>query len=351
MLSVDENVSKLFTEGGDDRLHLSEAGINKYYCAPRPLERNVIKRSSCTCSAPTRAGFEAAKKVFESLGSGAISFDDAMRDVEKRLSKVLKLNESYEIVFHPSGSDAELIPLAVAMHRAERLKCDTVISVVVAAGEVGTGTAPAAGGRHFSKFAPDGTIVESGALVDAAFKKTQVVELKPRLADGSRNDDYDSLVRNAVEQAHSENASPFIVLHAVDGSKTGLRLPSKELIMDLQAKYGERILLCLDACQGRSEPTELKWFLERGGCGLVTASKFYSAPGFCGAVVLPKEAASDLECMKSFPAGFKYYLSRFDIPTTMPVVRNQLGDWQNMGLLMRWVAGKYIWNCATLSVV
>eukprot|EP00171_Calliarthron_tuberculosum_P014731 IDg14731t1 len=47
--TLDERVSKLLIDGGDDRLHLDVHGVNKYYCAPCPPASTVVTRGSCTC--------------------------------------------------------------------------------------------------------------------------------------------------------------------------------------------------------------------------------------------------------------------------------------------------------------
>ena len=337
--ALDQCVSRHLTEGGDDRLHLNESGVNKYFCPPRPLDSDVVVRGSCTCSSPTRCGFEAARQTLRSIWVGDLSFDAAMQDMARRLSRVMQIEVPHEVIMHPSGSDAELIPLAVAQVRSERLGCAAIVNIVVAAGEVGSGTAAASGGKHFSKYAPDGTHVVNGAFATGFASTTEVIELKPRLASGSRNDDYDELVREACRKAHAKFGDPFFILHAVDGSKTGLRLPSKELIKDLIAIHGPRLLLCMDACQNRSEPEEVNWFLRRGACVLVTASKFYQAPGFCGAVLIPKDAAAELEEWKNLPTGLANYLSKYDVPVAMRNMRRQLSRVKNMGLLLRWSAG------------
>lgn len=331
-------VSKYLIQGGDDRLHLDDSGVNKYYCAPRPLSSSVVIRGSCTCSAPTREGFAAAQKTLQALNHN--SFDDSMRDVRRRLSNLLRIDVAHDIVLHPSGSDAELIPLIVASARAQRLGCPVVVNIVVAAGEVGSGTAPASGGRHFSAVAPSGGAVENGGILDGFPTSTEVVQLKPRTRCGAFNEKFDVLVRQACDDAVTRLGDPFIVLHAVDGSKTGLRVPSKSLIEELCKRFDSRILVVLDACQGRSEPAELNWYVQRGAVALITASKFYGAPGFCGAVVLPKAASADLDRCKKLPSGLKEYLTAYEVPETMPELRKHLGyHWENRGLLLRWACG------------
>lgn len=336
--ALDECVSRHLVEGGDDRLHLSAEGVNKYYCPPRPLPGDVVVRGSCTCSSPTPDGFEAARLLLRDLWSGRASFAGSMDDIRKRLSSALNLSVPHEVVLHPSGSDAELIPLAMAAVRAKELGCTGIVNIVAAAGEVGSGTAPAAGGRHFSEFTPCGGLVNNGEVVADYPTSTTVVELKPRNEAGQCIDNYDELVMNVIRKQESEG-TPYFIVHAVDGSKTGLRLPSQELLERLIVQLGDRLLVVLDACQCRSEAEELNWFLERGGVLLVTASKFFSAPGFCGAVVVPQKALRVLDEYAA-PAGLNDYLTKYEVPASIRGLHRSLpAGPKNVGLLLRWAHG------------
>lgn len=338
--ALDECVSRHLTEGGDDRLHLDDAGVNKYYCPPRPLPNDVVIRGSCTCSAPTRDGYEAARRVLRGLWSGRVKFGDSMADMRVRLSKALRLSVPHEVVMHPSGSDAELIPLAVAAARAENLGCSGIVNIVAAAGEVGSGTAPAAGGRHFSEFTPCGTLVGNGDVVADFPTSTTVVEIKPRDRSGELIRTYDDLVMDAVTRESAAQEKPFFVVHAVDGSKTGLRLPTQNLLTRLMEELGDRLLIVMDACQCRSEPEEINWFLTRGAVILVTASKFFSAPGFCGAVLVPGDACKLLDEWPTPPVGLSDYLTRHEVPSTLRSLHRSLpAGPKNIGLLLRWACG------------
>lgn len=338
--ALDACVSRHLTEGGDDRLHLNDDGVNRYHCPPRPVPASVVVRGSCTCSSPTPDGFDAARATLRTLWSGQRGFADLMQDTARRLSRALALQTPHEVILHPSGSDAELIPLAVAAASAEEMGCAAIVNIVAAAGEVGSGTAAASGGRHFSEFVPTGRSVANNAVVDGFPVATTVVEIKPRDPAGARIDTYDDLVRSACMKALQEIGDPFIVLHAVDGSKTGMRIPSKGLLLEMQAKLGRRMLIVMDACQCRSSTEEIDWFLQSGAVVLITASKFYSAPGFCGAVLVPKHAAAILNEWDRMPSGMSDYLTRYEVPMSMYAMRRRMHQGSmNVGLLLRWSAG------------
>ena len=76
-------------------------------------------------------------------------FDASMQGVIQRLKTVLGFTKgaSHELVMFPSGSDAEFLPLAVALARSHTLSLQRstgaaakVFNFVLAAGEVGSGT-------------------------------------------------------------------------------------------------------------------------------------------------------------------------------------------------------------------
>jgi len=340
-VTLTECLAKHLTEGGDDRLHLSaKTLVNKYFCPPRCVPDEVIQRSSCTCSPPSRNGFPAASNLLQQIWQGSITFDEACEDIRTRMKRALRLQIPYEIVLHPSGSDAEILPLAVAIHRARQLGCSGVVNIVVAAGEVGSGTAPAAGGRHFNKYTPNGRLVTTGTLLTGFPAQTTVIEIKPRKENGSLVTDHDDELLHVVENAQRQQPCPFFVVHAVDGSKTGLRLPSQTIIDNLRQKLKARLLIVLDACQGRSDAQELEWYLARDALILVTASKFFGAPGFCGAVLVPNESVNVLANQKVEISGLGDYITQFEVPRSLKALRDGLPEGpENIGLLLRWACG------------
>lgn len=102
-------------------------------------------------------------------------------DIRRRLHSALHTSPaSTSIVLFPSGSDAELIPSLIALVRSSVLRSrqqdtdsvnDTtpkVYSFVTGAGEVGSGTAKASGGRHFSDTpnAPSDVTVADGKSLE-----------------------------------------------------------------------------------------------------------------------------------------------------------------------------------------
>ncbi|CAM9962835.1 unnamed protein product, partial [Discosporangium mesarthrocarpum] len=61
-----------------------------------------------------------------------------------------------------------------------------VTSIISAAGEVGSGTAGAAGGKHFSKITPSGLMGHPEQRLEGVEEgEVEVVEIKPRSKEGA----------------------------------------------------------------------------------------------------------------------------------------------------------------------
>ncbi|KAK4446252.1 pyridoxal phosphate-dependent transferase, major region, subdomain 1 [Podospora aff. communis PSN243] len=348
--ALQEATSRHLTEGGDERLHLTPSG-NKYFCPPHPVP-NAIIRGTCTCSPPSRNAFNAACARLNDIWNGVESLDDAFDDTRRRISAVLALRTRHHIILHPSGTDAEYTPLLIATLTAASLGCTGVVNVVTGLGEVGSNTPNAAAGTHFSEYVPLGsnsnlhlptptpsTLVRSDSSLPDG---TTVLSLSARSPDGSLLPDFDTTVLNSIPPSDPTSKSdPFYIIHAVDGSKLGSRITTRHLVTTLQSRLGARSLTVLDACQGRTESEELDWYLSRGAVVLMTASKFYSAPGFCGMAIVPDSVAGVLKKEGiQIGEGLGGYLGQMQVPKALPGLRGALpGKPVNVGLLLRWACG------------
>jgi hypothetical protein len=138
-------------------------------------------------------------------------------------------------------------------------------------------------------------------------------------------DEVAAAAERAIEAAAQRG---HVVLHAIDGSKTGLAAPGL-LALDLLAhRFGARLDIVVDACQLRIEPALVRRYLERGWPVLVTGSKFFGAPGFCGAVLFPRHRLRRIAGGGRLPDGLGAYasLSGGSVSRRCP------------GLLLRWAA-------------
>jgi hypothetical protein len=332
------------TSGGDDRSLILEAGTNKYHIKPQPIEPNEIFRGSCTGNPPTERGYNAAKELFENslAGLDGAELDLAVRDIfaeqRARLASLLKLPKGAEVILVPSGSDAEYVALAIAKALAPNKK---IVNGITQLQEIGAGSAPASVGKFFSTHAPLlGEIRKDLEYLDG-FDGIDGVTISARKKDGSAVNASQEM-KSFVGTALAHNAYP--VVHGVFGGKTGLRDDE----MPTSLEQGEKSLGVVDACQARFSLEELNHWLEQDCLVLFTASKFYQAPPFCGAVIVPPVIAGKLrdapvpQPAEMFgSAGLGAFLTDKELSRSLknwkPLLRKD--DTSNVGLALRWEAG------------
>ncbi len=320
----------LLVAGGDDRLTLdAETGLNRYLCAPYPMA-GVIGFSSCTASAISPKAFAAAEDVRQDLLVAACEADEeavlarASDQIVAELLVHLGVEDIAEAVLAASGTDATL--LLTGLLAAERPR-ETITTVLMSPSETGSGVPEAVQGRHFAPCTASGQAVEKGETVEGFPPGLSLVTVALRDADGLPRE-VDAVAEAAERAIAAAAQRGHVVLHAIDGSKTGLAAPGL-LALDLLAdRFGARLDIVVDACQLRIEPALVRRYLERGWPVLVTGSKFFGAPGFCGAVLFPRQRLRKIAGGGRLPDGLGAYasLSGGSVSRRCP------------GLLLRWAA-------------
>eukprot|EP01041_Mallomonas_annulata_P004466 gene4466-8895_t len=363
------NTEMSLSFGGDDRLTLqmNNGGINKYFSSTIPRD-DIVKRGSCTCSTISSTLFDIAHKLrIQMLEASLTGIPRAMstnNGIRERIRNVLRLKDTkHSIITCPSGSDAEFLPLCAALVRRQKLLGNRIVTAnihvlncVTAAGEVGSGTPNASGGRHFSPLSPKGTSQKDGeslfGLTDA--DKIKLLTFKPRAADGSVNFNDEEIfqtIRNTLLTSGAEDS--VAVLHVVCSSKTGLVYPSIPGVMALQAELGPRLVVVMDCCQLRVAFDRIREFVDLGFICLITGSKFFAGPPFSGAVILPVSFAEEIEqhlqqhyqqegdgdgrysSSCKVPLGLADYLTPSEIPEEMSELRKfivKANRWSEMGM-------------------
>jgi hypothetical protein len=333
------------TTGGDDRsLILPDTGANKYHIKPTPILPSQIFRGSCTGNPPTRTGYDAAKKLYEeklfpSLQRSRDDLEHTLRDIfqdqTNRLAKYLDLPPGSEIILCPSGSDAEYIPIAIA----KSLTTKPIVNGVTQLNEIGAGTAPASTGKYFSKYAP--FLGDHGLEYLTGYEGIEGVTVDAREKDGSVVD-ASKVMTDFVHQQMAQGKYPIV--HGVFGGKTGVR----DTTMPASLGQGNDSLGIVDACQGRFTKQELKDWLQQDSLVLFTTSKFYQAPPFCGAVILPPSIADKLSKASSSPPkemlvdkGLLAFITDKELPPCMESWKTNMNvkGRNNVGLALRWEAG------------
>lgn len=332
----------MLTTGGDCRSLIDvHTGKNKYHIRPQPIDPEHVFRGSCTGNPPTKRGYDAAEKLFESAFKGrngdetSEALTQVFEDQRNRIASLLNLPEGAEVILCPSGSDAEYIPLAIA----KALRPDaTIANGSTQIKEVGAGSAPAAAGRYFSTHAPLLGKVDKEKTYLTGFESIEGITIAARDHTGKVLDAAGEM-KKFTEDSLKQGFYPIV--HGVFGGKTGVR----DTVMPPSMDAGDTSLGIVDACQGRFTTDELMEWLDQDSLVLFTGSKFYQGPPFCGAVIVPPRIAEKLRTARAptqmfTTDGLGGFMTEKELPSCLrkwaPYMMKK--DTNNVGLALRWEA-------------
>src|SRR5215470_4099412 len=144
----------LLRSGGDPRLQIDpKTGANLYGCRPVP-DPELLSFGSSTASSVSQRAYAQLAEARDALMRAAITvgvdsaFDLRIEQMREELRTCLGLtSQDADVVFSPSGTDAQLHALFLARARLG----PSLTTIVVAADQTGNGTRHTARGRHFSE--------------------------------------------------------------------------------------------------------------------------------------------------------------------------------------------------------
>jgi glutamate/tyrosine decarboxylase-like PLP-dependent enzyme len=325
----------LIAAGGDGRLALDPATRRNRYGVPAEPEPDALWFSSSTACAVSPRGWAAAGVCLGRTIGGAVSVTAWFDDIRDRLARLYGLPGT-EVVLAPSGTEAELVALQLALALAQ----GPVVSILLAPGETGAGAAAAAAGRHFlADSSLGGPVAQGERLVgweDAAIT-LETVEIRDAGGRLRWADEVDAEAAAKVEAAAAAGA--FVVLHVLDASKTGQGGVSRAAAASLAARYPGRVLALVDACQLRSDPEVIREDLAAGFAVMISGSKFAGGPPFSGAVMLPGPLATRLAAGAAVGPALAPYSAALDWPRALRArFAGGLAHPANLGLALRWTA-------------
>ncbi|MCO4747939.1 MAG: hypothetical protein KC912_24315 [Proteobacteria bacterium] len=328
---MNDDLTDWLQRGGDHRLIAGEDELSPYRVSLHV--RNSTPFGSCTASNPGVRGLEAARVAFDqwkASGRSDAVIEELQQKTRDELRETFTLSPGTSIVLTPSGTDV-LYLLNALVHQRDR----HAHHVVVGASELGGGTVRASEGKTFSAQRPFGGDLEIGLPLEGVAERCSAEAVYLREAAGMRLD-LDA-IDHVVEQRVHAAAAPdtVVVVHLVAHSKTGLRAPSFDLGKRLKQRYGNRVLIFVDAAQGRVAPADVRLALTCGFVVMFTGSKFYSGPPFSGALFLPGEWAGD---PGPIPAALHSWFDAASLPTAWHLARASLSHASNPGLMLRWRA-------------
>jgi hypothetical protein len=254
--------------------------------------------------------------------------------VRHRLRELLTLPDGVDIALAPSGTDVEMLALALAAGSSGR----PVVNILVGPGEVGSGTPQAAACCHYDELAPSGARVTAGTPVDprlASLVDVRTVDLRTANGEMHSESEIDAAVIELFVEASEADA--IVLLHIVAHSKTGVHAPSLACAERLR-KTSDDVVVVVDAAQGRFSRRGLREVLQNDYLVMFTGSKFYGGPPFSGALLVPSKFRPANRGLSKFPDGFGDYFSAAEMPETWQDVRQHLRQEANIGAILRWTA-------------
>ncbi|NLI27166.1 MAG: hypothetical protein GX413_07240 [Acetobacter sp.] len=328
----------LMTAGGDARLLTNPAtGLNRYGCSHRPRPW-AITFASTTASSVSERGFASAEKARLRMVRACMAGreEEELRrltiEVRQFLAAFYGLPDGERVILAASGTDCELAALAISIMGAE--EC-AVSNVVIASDETGSGVLTAAQGRHFADETAHGVAVARGAFLSGFPESSEIADLPLRDASGNVAEQ-----RTLSERCHSLieeliARGRHVLMHRLDVSKTGLLAPDDEAMDDLRTAFPKHVDFVADACQARFAPARVRTLLASETAVMVTGSKFFTGPPFCGALLIPESWYERLQ-HSPLPSGLSDYAFRTEWPDC--VATRTLPEGTNHGLILRWYA-------------
>ena len=330
------DVDQFLTSGGDSRLRVNTTTqLNEYGCQPHPRTR-ALSYSSSTASTISRRAYAAAEDALVTLQASdrPDAFDALVEGMRAELKALWQLPADVDVVFAPSGTDAELR----ALHVAQCVLPAPVVSIVVGADETGSGMPLASAGRHFNVETANGRRAIKGRRIRGLANEIDSI-LIPTIASENRVRPLDEIdtdvlrnTQDAIAQGHS------VALNVIVHSKLGTHAPSAGCIARIRADFGERVQVIVDACQARTSRAQVNAHLARNSIVLITGSKFFTGPAFSGALFVPKHISDRTARSDRVPEGLADYTVASDWPANYTHLRAALAQKSNAGQTLRWVA-------------
>ncbi len=330
----------LFIAGGDVRLQIEPQNLlNVYGCRPFPRPEAYTFSSSTATSVSNygykRVEFLRQKMIERCLTAGmSAALNNLAKETANSIRNILSLAADCNVILSPSGTDSTLHTAGLATLLYDK----PIVSIVVGSDQTGSGVHLAAAGKHFATCTARGAQVVKGARIEGFPKNMEVIPVPMRDEHGRLLDNscLDRTVQLEVNKAISRGYS--VILHVMDQSKLGYRIPSPKVVDQLAQRHGNKLLIVLDACQLRLETKDLKKCLGKGYLVTITGSKFFTGPPFSGAVIVPPSLSKRLCVLRRLlPTGLADYSNIAEWPAGWRCIKT-LDQGYNLGVYMRWQA-------------
>ena len=312
-------------KGGDERITLNENGLNKYHGNPLIYE-SVFNRGSCTMSNLNVDSKRAVDKMLKKLEKE--DYDKLLNEQQNQLKKLIDVDSSndFDIFYAPSGSDLCYYPIMFSRIINPNQK---IFSVVTCPEELGTGSNTAIKGEYFF-----GTnqFEENVVKNDLIHKEITIDQEAFSARDDQGNIlNHKTEILEIIERKSMDNQ---VIANLVIGSKSGI-VDNISMI----PRANKDCFWVIDVCQMRTTQKLINNLIRLNCMVMLTGSKFYQSPPFCGALLVPKNITSKLvNITDKAVAPFLKIFSTSDIPLSHPKLRSKFRPNENYGTLLRWEA-------------
>jgi hypothetical protein len=323
--STTTKLELLITSGGDERIRINpETGLNKYLMSPMKFE-GLLCRSSCTCNTLNEQTLQAVESTYNWYQN--VGFDKVQSNQIDRLYSLLSkdYHNEFDIFIAPSGSDLAYLPLLIAniLYPGQKIK-----SFITCPEELGSGSIHAMSGHYFYNTDQYGIEREKGGEI---FYDLDIETFKfpARDKDGEIINHHSKILSQVAQ--HRQHAR---LGHLVVGSKSGIE-DNLDIIRDCE----EEMLWTVDLCQLRNSSKLIHKLLDWNAMIMITGSKFYQSPPFCGLMLVPKSISRRVAQFRGeLDLGFHHIFSRYNFPLSWSYLRSKFKPFENLGLLLRWEA-------------
>ena len=324
MTATKQEIIELLLSGTDERTTLSPKGLSNYGISFS--DESLTNRGSCTCNLITNKHIDYISERTAGVKSDADwakLVDEVQNGIKLEISGTT--NTNYEVFFGPSGTDVVYFPLLFSRERFPEKK---ILNIITCIEELGSGTVNAGQGKYFAATNQFGNSIPKGdAIIDQGFVDTQY--LSARCANGTIEDPKENL-RDLIKNNPDKN----IIVSLVVGSKSGIE-DNLSWIDELDA---DNVLWNVDMCQFRHTSELIENLTTKGVSVMITGSKFYQAPPFCGAILIPQrwmKRIEHVEHLNEFDL-FNQVFSKYDLPPALRAKTN-LPEEINKGGVARWL--------------
>ena len=319
-------IEKLLQKGCNERTYLNQDKFLKYGIAIHSPD--LVNRGSCTCSTVTHCNYDSINKAMAEY-ENATNYSDLIRKRSRSIKRLLNVPnmEKYMIFYAPSGTDLSYYPgiFIKVLHPGR-----PILNVITAADEVGGGTGIAAEGiyhgayNQFDEEVPKGSKISGGTKI-----KVHGIDIRDREGKlTSPIEDLRAIVTNYVDN-HA------IVVNLTHCSKSGI----EEYLEVMDEPWASQVLWNIDMCQFRFDKQVISDLLSKNAMVMLTGSKFYQSPPFCGAILVPETVYGDLlDADWSKVKMYKSVFSKYDIPAELRM-KVDFNMQFNPSLHARWQCG------------